>query len=398
VLLLGASAAWAQDWPQWLGPNRDARATGFKAPKTWPKELTKKWKIAVGDGVATPALVGDKLYVFSRQDEKEVIRCLKASSGEEVWQDKYQEGGATGAARSFSGPRASPAVADGKVVTLGVRGTLSCYDAASGKKLWRKDDLKSYPKFFVSSSPIIVDRLCIAQLGGQRGGGIIAYDLATGNEKWKWTGDGPAYASPVLVTVGGTRAVVAVTAAKVVAVGVADGKLLWQTPFAVSGRGRAYNASTPVVEGQTVIYSGGGRGTRAVKLEKKDGMLTGTELWSNDNSVQFNTPVLMDGRVYGLSQTDTLFCIDSKGKTLWTSRLGGGGRGRPGYGSIIAAGSVLMALTPRGQLVVFPPSDKEFKQLASYKLAEGGTYAYPVVSGNRLFIKDSESLTLWTVD
>lgn len=74
--------------------------------------------------------------------------------------------------------------------------------------------------------------------------------------------------------------------------------------------------------------------------------------------------------------------------------MGGGA----GYGSIVDAGNVLMALTPAGQLVVFEPGDKEFKQLASYKVAAGQTHAYPVASGNRIFIKDRDSLTLWTVD
>src|SRR5438876_5623138 len=104
----------AQDWPQWRGPNRDAKAADFKAPKTWPKELTKKWKVTVGDGVATPALVGDKLYVFTREGSDEVIRCLNAADGKEIWKDKYETGGATGPAQGFPGPRASPAVADGK--------------------------------------------------------------------------------------------------------------------------------------------------------------------------------------------------------------------------------------------------------------------------------------------
>src|SRR5262245_51315410 len=72
VMYLGCECALAQDWPQWRGPNRDAKAIGFKAPKVWPKELTQKWKVAVGDGVATPALVGEHLYVFSRQDGQEV--------------------------------------------------------------------------------------------------------------------------------------------------------------------------------------------------------------------------------------------------------------------------------------------------------------------------------------
>jgi outer membrane protein assembly factor BamB len=392
VLLFGASCACAQDWPQWRGPNRDGKATGFKAPTTWPKELTKKWTVTVGDGVATPALVGDKLYVFTRQDGKEVIRCLDAASGKELWQDMYEAQGATGPASRFSGPRSSPAVAEGKVVTLGVRGTLSCLDAASGKQVWRKNDGGSLPRFFTSCSPIIVDGLCIVQLGGEGKGGIVAYDLATGDEKWKWTGDGTSYASPVLDTVGGSKEIVAETAANIVGIGVADGKLLWKTPFKVR-----YNAATPIVDGPTIIYSGSGRGTNAVKIEKQGEGLAAKELWSNkDNAVQFNTPVLKNGLLFGISDKDQLFCINaSDGKTAWTAPSGGKSRG---YGSVVDAGLVLLALTPAAQLIVFEPNDKEFKQVASYKVAAGDTYAYPVVAGNRVFVKDKNTLTLWIIE
>src|SRR6266852_4831741 len=165
LMLIGADSVRAKDWPQWRGPNRDAKVTGFNAPKTWPKELTQKWKVTVGEGVATPALVGDKLYVFARQDGNEVTRSLDAASGKELWQDKYESLGATGPASGFSGPRSSPTVANGKVVTIGVRGMISCLDAASGKKLWRKDEFQAWPQFHPSSSPLIVDGLCIAQLG-----------------------------------------------------------------------------------------------------------------------------------------------------------------------------------------------------------------------------------------
>src|SRR6478736_4258551 len=82
----GTSTTYADDWPQWRGPNRDAKATGFTAPKTWPKELTKKWKVTVGKSNATPALVGDKLYVFSFDGTSEVLHCLDAASGNEIWQ------------------------------------------------------------------------------------------------------------------------------------------------------------------------------------------------------------------------------------------------------------------------------------------------------------------------
>lgn len=177
LLLIGLATgcglvARAGDWPQWRGPNRDAHTTGFTAPATWPKELVKKWSVPVGDGVATPALVGDKLFVFTRQGGDEVTRCLSTATGQEVWQDKYPARPATGAAGSFPGPRASPVMAQSKVITYGVQGALSCLDAATGKVLWRKaEPMLSPPMFFTSSSPIVVGGLCVVQLGGDRGGG-----------------------------------------------------------------------------------------------------------------------------------------------------------------------------------------------------------------------------------
>jgi outer membrane protein assembly factor BamB len=400
-----ASSAGAQDWPQWRGPNRDARAADFNAPKTWPKELAQKWKVNVGQGDSTPALVGDRLYVFARQEGTEVTRCLDAATGKELWQDKYEAQGADGpAAREHPGPRSSPTVAQGKVVTLGVRGMLSCLDGATGKKLWRKDEFQgAWPQFFTASSPMIVDDLCVAQLGGQNGGAVVAYDLATGNEKWKWTGDGTAYASPVLLTVGGVKMIVAETDKNIVGLSVADGKSLWQVAFAPQGR-MGYNAASPIVDGQTILYAGSGRGAKAMKIEKQGDNFVAQELWSNaDKSVQFNTPVLKNGLLYGLTQANDLFCLNAQnGQAAWSAPLGGtsgGGRGRgTGFGSIVDAGSVLLALTPASQLIAFQPSDKAYTEIARIKVAETPAYAYPIVTRNRVYIKDQDSVTLWTID
>lgn len=394
LLGLGASCALAQDWPQWRGANRDAKASDFASPKTWPTELTQKWKVTVGLGDATPALVGDKLYVFARQESEEVTLCLNAVTGKELWRAKYDAKAAGGPAASHPGPRSSPAVAGGKVVTLGLCGVVSCLDAAEGKKLWRRDDFEgAWPQFFTSSSPIIIDGMCVAQLGGEQKGGIVGYDLASGEPKWKWTDDGTAYASPALLTVGATKMIVTLTAKKIVGIGAADGKLLWESPFAAQGR--AYNAATPIIDGQTVIYAGSGRGTKAVKIEKSGDGFTATELWSNpDNAVQFNTPVLKGRQIYGLSQKGDLFCFDAQaGRTLWTASLGG-----RGFGSVVDAGAVLLALIPQGDLTVFQPGETEYKKLANYKVATTEIYAYPIATGNRIYVKDKESLTLWTLD
>jgi len=438
ALVLSINVTRAQDWPQWRGTNRDGKAAGFTAPKVWPKALTQLWKVNVGEGVATPSLVGGKLYVFSRQDGREILRCLEAGSGKELWQDACDALGANGPASGFSGPRCSPTVAEGKVVTLGVRGVLSCLDAASGKLLWRKDDFPgALPRFFTSSSPLVADGLCVAEVGGDGAGGIIAYDLVTGAEKWKWTGDLPAYASPVLMSVDGAKYVVAQTEAKMLALALTDGKLMWETPFA--GSGRSYNAATPIVNGQTIIYSGSGRGATAVQLQKEGSGFAAQPLWKNaDNSVKFDSPVLKDGFLYGITGRNDLFCLNAAdGQTVWTSPVtppapgatpvpagdnpqrgpvpgfgpgsgpggggmrGGGGRGgggREGYGSVVDAGPVLLALTPASQLIAFAPGGSAYAELARIKVADSPTYAYPVVSGKRIFIKDQDSVTLWIVE
>ncbi|MGO8678127.1 MAG: PQQ-binding-like beta-propeller repeat protein [Limisphaerales bacterium] len=396
LVLAGVSRASGQDWPQWRGANRDAKAAGFTPPKTWPKELTQKWKITVGSGDATPALLGDRLYVFTRQEGDEVVSCLDASNGKEVWTDKYAVPAIGGPdAAVHGGPRSSPTVAEGKVVTLGVSGTVSCLDAASGAVKWRKNDYpEAWPRFHTATSPIVADGLCIVQLGKESQGAVVAYDLAKGDEKWKWTDEGPGYASPVLMTVDGTKMIVTLTAKSVAGLALADGKLLWHAPFVPQGMN--YNAATPIVDGQTVFYCGAGRGTKAVKIEKQGDSFTATELWSNpENAVQFDSPILKSGLIFGLSQRGSFFCLDAKtGKTDWTDSTGGRGQ----FGSVVDAGSVLLGLTAKSTLIAFEPSDKGYTELASIKVANTQTYAYPVLAGNRLFIKDQNSLTLWTID
>jgi outer membrane protein assembly factor BamB len=423
AMLLSASSIRGQDWPQWRGPNRDAKVTGFKVPATWPKMFKEEWKVKVGNGVATPALVGDKLYAFGREGGEEIVRCLDAATGKEIWQAKYPQRAASGPASSYPGPRSSPVVAEGKVVTYGVSGTLSCFDANSGNLLWRKTDYSdSLPRFFTSCSPIVVEGLCIIQLGGEEEGAIVAYELGSGKQKWKWEEAGSAYSSPILITLDGKKVFVAITSESVVGLEVLEGKLLWKTPFRAG-----YNACTPVADGQRIIFSGGARGsrpaTKAIKIEKEGDKLTVKELWTNpEQGVQFNTPVVKDGLIFGLSASDIFFCINAEsGKTAWSApkvpgtgtskpspagpggRGGRGGRGgmmgrSVGFGSIVDAGSVLLALTPTMELIVFEPTDQKFTELARIKVANSPTFAYPVLSGNRLFVKDQDSVARLTLE
>jgi len=394
AMVFGGSGASAQDWPQWRGPNRDGKVSGFTAPQKWPAALTQKWKTTVGLGVSTPALVGDKLYVFTRQGGDEITLCLSAAEGKELWQDKYAAQAVGGPASQFPGPRSSPAVAEGKVVTLGVGGVLSCLDAATGKMAWRKDEFpKVVPQFFTATSPIIADGMCVAFLGGKDNGAVIAFDLATGNQKWKWAGDTPAYASPVLMTLEGKKAIIAQGEKKIVGLALADGKLLWEIPTPVQGR--ANNSASPIVEGQTVFYTGQGRGTRAVKIEKQGDGFEAKELWINPQfGTGFNTPVLKDGFLYGSSDKDNFFCLSAQtGQAAWTDTVK-----RERFVAILDGGSVLLALPNNSELIAYKPSDKGYEELLKIKVADAPTHAHPVIAGKRIFVKDKESVTLWMME
>lgn len=375
----------AADWPQWRGPNRDNKVAGFTAPATWPKELTQKWKVTVGLGDASPALVGDKVYVFTRQGEEEVISCLDAASGKVLWQDKYAAVAVTGPASGHAGPRSSPAIAEGKVCTLGVGGVVSCLDAATGKVVWRKES-NAWPRFYTAMSPIIVEGKCIVYLGGPGNGEVVAFDLASGEPKWKWSGEGPPYGSPALATIAGTKQLVTLTERSLVSISVADGKSLWQVaPFSF-GR---YPNFTPIIDGQTVICAG-----QAVKIEKQADGVAAKELWKSESPAPFNTPVLKDGLLFGLSARRNFFCMNAQtGEMLWTDATA---RGQ--CGTILDAGSVLLALTSDSYLIALKPSNKEYAEVAKYKVAETETWAYPIIAGNRVFVKDRDALTLWTIE
>jgi len=395
TMLLGFGLLSAQDWPQWRGPGRDGKVAGFKAPSAWSAQFIQKWKVSVGGGVdSSPVLVGDRLYVFARQGAEEVTLSLDAATGKEIWRDKYACPAVTGpSAAIHSGPRGTPAVANGKIVTLGVTGIVSCLDTASGKLLWRKDDFPGgYPIFYTGMSPMIAEGMAIVQIGGPSNGGIVAYDVNSGNAKWKWTGDGPGYGSPVLMSVQGTKQIVTLTDKMMVGVALSDGRLLWQVPFPVTGR--AYNAATPIIDGSTVIITGQGRGTRAFQIEKQGEAFAAKEIWSNPQlSVQFNTPVLKNGFLFGLSDRGNYFCISANtGETAWTDTVR---RGQ--FAAILDAGPVLMGLTQDGTLTVYQPDSQSFTQIAAIKVAETQTYAHPILSGNRLFVRDQDSMILWLI-
>ncbi|MFC1560905.1 PQQ-binding-like beta-propeller repeat protein [Candidatus Latescibacterota bacterium] len=394
LTLISVSFVFAQDWTQWRGTNRDGKVAGFEAPVQWPSEMTQKWNVSVGSGDATPALVDNKLYVFTRQSADEVILCLDATSGKELWQNRYATQSVSGPASSHPGPRSSPTVSDGMIITFGACGMLSCLEKDTGKVVWRHDAFsKGVPQYFTGMSPIVVDNICVAHLGGNDTGELIAFDLTTGKEKWKWTGDGPAYGSPIMLTVEGTKQIVVQAEKNIVSIAVDDGRQLWQVP--TSAQRRFYNSATPIVDGHTVIFTGQGQGTRAVTVQKQGNDFTVKELWRNEElGTAYNTPVLKDGLLFGLSDRGRLYCMNAgTGQTAWADE-----NSHPNFGALLDAGSVILALPSDSELISFTPSGKGYEELARIKVSDTPVYAHPVIAGNRIYVKDEATLTMWTIE
>jgi outer membrane protein assembly factor BamB len=391
LIVLSTINSSSQDWPQWRGIGRDCKVTGFKAPAVWPTGLTQEWKVQVGFGDATPVLAENKIYLNTRQGEEEVVLCLDAATGKELWKYNYPSPAVTGPAAAHPGPRSTPSVANGKVVTFGATAIVSCLDAKTGKVVWKRDNpANTVPQFFAGMSPLIVDNLCIVHVGTKDNGDVLALDLNTGVEKWKWTGDGPAYASPSVMTADGKKQVVLQTEKNLIGLSLTDGKLLWQIP--TPAQQRFYNCASPYIDGQTIYLTGQGTGMKAIKIEKSGNEYVPKELWSNTTvGAKWNTPILKDGFLYGFTDQKRLYCLNAAtGQTAWVDNAV-----NSDFATIVDCGSVIIGLPSTSNLIVLKPDQVAYSEVAKYKVSETAIYAFPVISGNRIYIKDAESLILY---
>lgn len=398
LLMLPVPAS-AVDWPQWRGPNRDGNVNDFSIPQAWPKALKEEWKVKVGVGHSSPLMVDGKIYVFARQGEEEVLLCLDWATGKELWRSGQRIAYEMHpAARDHGkGPKSTPVASNGKVCTLGITGILSCHDARDGKLKWRREFSKEYPNtsplYGTAMSPVFDNGLLIAHVGGQDRGALTAFDAETGAVKWVYDADGPAYSSPIIVTLAGVRQVVTFTQKEFVGVAAASGKLLWKLPAKSS---YDTNSVTAIAYKDMLIFSREEQGITAVRLAKEGARVLPQEAWNNkENELYMNSPVLQGNLLFGLSvrKKGQFFCIDAEtGKTLWQSA------GRMGENAaILNAGKVLLLLTNDANLIVLPASEKGYNPITQYTVASSPTWAHPLVMGNRILVKDETTLASLSV-
>jgi outer membrane protein assembly factor BamB len=396
-VLVAAALAMAADWTEWRGPHRDGVL--LDEPKAWPEKLNLKWKIEVGEGHSSPILVGDSIYDFARFNDQETLFAIDPANGNIRWKQQYPAPYKvnSAAAGHGPGPKSTPLYANGKLYTLGLSGILSCWDAKTGKLEWRKDSSQQFkagaPVFGAAMSPIADRGMLIAHIGGDHSGALTAFDASTGNVKWTWTEDGPAYASPIVVELAGARQVVTQSQLNIIGVDEATGKTLWKIPFSTNYE---QNIVTPVLYKDTLIFSGIDKGVFAVRLIRNGGAIKPQTVWENkDASMYMNSPVLWGEVLVGFShlKKGQLFAMDAAtGKTLWM------GPPRAGDNAAVLAGkSTLVSLNNEGQLSIVRADAKSFEALHQYIVADSATWAHPLVLSDGVIVKDLKSLARWGI-
>jgi outer membrane protein assembly factor BamB len=342
-------------------------------------------------------VVGNRVYAFSRQGENEVLRAVDAAAGTVIWESSYPAPFTmnSAAARHGPGPKSTPAVADGRIFTLGMSGIVTAFDGATGRQLWQKPTPPVAQTFHTAQSPIVDRGVMILHVGGNNQGALTAFDPATGAVKWTWNGDGPGYGSPIIADIGGTRQVITFSQKSLVGVDAATGQLLWSVPFEARS---ATNAITPLLYGsQTVIVSGQGKPLTAYTIAKRNNQWTADLAWENPElSLSFSNPVLVGDAVFSMSALNSgqFFWADARsGKALWTSAPR-----QADNAAIARAGNLLFVLKTDAELVVARSNPGGFEPVKTYTVADSATWSAPAISGNRIFVKDLETLALWTIN
>lgn len=394
-LILALNSLPAADWPQFLGPHRDGSAAASENAITGTQEAERVWKKDLGTGFAGPVVAGGKVFICHRVGDEIVTEALAAATGQPAWRHAY----ATDYRDSFgfdNGPRAVPAVVDGKVFTHGPEGRVEALDAADGKLLWTFDsvvELGSPQGFFGRAcSPLVADGKVLLNVGGRDGAGIIALDAKTGKLLWKATKHEAGYAAGVLVP-GAAGVAAFFTRNGISLVSVTDGEV-WADERFRAEMDASVNAATPLAcgPGRLFFSSSYDVGAGVWEWNAKEKHLT--HLWNKTGALDchYSTPVYHDGHVYGFhGRQETgavLRCISAAdGSVKWEAP-----DAVPG-GTLLRVRDKLLIVTERGELWVLPATHEKFDLLSTTQILGLRHRSHAAYANGILYARDSEKMT-----
>lgn len=388
LLLLCVTILRAEDWAQHLGPRRDGTYHGAPLAKTWPKEGPKTlWTAPVGQGWSAPVVVSNKVVLFHRQQNFDIIQGFDAATGASVWTNSYPS--TYRDSMGFeSGPRATLTISNGRIFTYGADGQISATDLA-GKTLWRVDAKKEFGSdqgfFGRASSPLVANDLLLLNVGGREGSGVIALETATGKLRWKTSNDEASYSSPTFLD---TNTVLFLTRNELVALISTNGARV----FTYTHKPRisaSVTAATPLVSSNLLFITASyGAGAAALRVENN----RPAQLWANDStlSAHYATPVHREALLYGFhgrqEEGADFVCVEwATGKTRWRKE-------RLGAGTVTLAGDHLFILLETGELVLARATPEKYDEVARAQILGSDVRAYPALADGFLFARDKTKL------
>lgn len=399
------------DWPQWRGPNRDG---------VWPedgiierfaeRQVPIRWRAEIGSGYSGPTVWRGHVYVTDRVDAPmalESVHCFNAMTGERQWSCQYDCDYEQVAKRD--GPRASVTVDHGRAFSLGTMGHLHCLDAGNGKILWKKDLKNEYriklPIWGISTAPIVEEDLVIVHAGGSDGACLVAFDKATGRQRWKALDDDASYTAPVIIEQAGERMLVCLTGQRVVGLNPHTGRLHWQVPFEPVKM--VHHIASPVFENGVLFVSSFFDGSLLVKIHPD--RLAATELWRRRGDSERNTdalhccistPMIDGNHIYGIDAYGQLRCLDLRtGDRIWEN-LDVVPANRWATAHLIRNKDNIWMFNEMGELVISELSPEGFREISRAKLIEptegqlerGVCWSHPAFAYRHVYARNDEEI------
>jgi outer membrane protein assembly factor BamB len=383
-------------WSDFRGPNRDGRYTATPIRTDWPREgLRRLWKQPVGAGYASFVVADGRAFTIEQRRNQEVVAAYDVQTGREIWTNAWNA--SFEESMGGDGPRATPTYHEGRIYSLGAEGELRVLDAAKGTLVWRRNILSDNGadnlSWGMSASPLIVDDTVVMLPGGTRGSSVVAYRKATGDPVWKALNDEASYTSPMLVTLGGVRQLLVVTATRVVGLTPDKGILLWDYPWSTFN---GINVAQPIVfthNGRDRIFMSAsyGHGAAVFELNRAGDRLQAKTIWENERMKnKFTSSVLHNGHIYGLDESILASVNAETGAQNWKG-------GRYGYGQLVLAGDHLVVLTEDGDVVLVNATPARHEEVARFSAIEGKTWNHPVIAGGTLLVRNIQEMAAFDI-
>ncbi len=397
-LSIGAPApvpAAATDWPQWRGPERSGLSRDAGLLKQWPSAgPSQAWSVSnLGEGYGSMAIKGDRIYVQGTTSAASAVFCLNRADGKTVWSaslgPKLNEG-------RGNGPRSTPTVDEDRIYVLTENGDLACLRSRDGGRVWSKNILKEYGgeniRWLISESPLVDGNSLVVSPGG-KGAGIVAMDKMTGKTIWttKELNEDAGYSSCIAADIGGVRTYLNFTSAAAVGVRANDGKLMFRHTSPANGTA---NCATPVYADNKVFFSSDyGTGGALLALSARNGEVKAQEAYfTKEMRNHHGGMVLVNGYLYGFS-SQILTCLEfATGKVMWKNRS-------VGKGSLTYADGMLYLFSENNTVGLAEANPQAYVEKGRFNVSDQGrhSWAYPVVIGGKLYIRNQGMLTCYDV-